>query len=31
MTLNRERLTIDGTENLALVVHHPDAGSSDAN
>jgi transcriptional regulator with XRE-family HTH domain len=30
MTLNRERLTIDGTENLALVVYHPDAGSSDA-
>ncbi|WCN79498.1 helix-turn-helix domain-containing protein [Micromonospora sp. LH3U1] len=30
MTLNRERLTINGTEDLMLVVYHPDAGSSDA-
>ncbi|WP_406079223.1 helix-turn-helix domain-containing protein [Micromonospora sp. NBC_00858] len=30
MTLNRERLAINGTEDLMLVVYHPDAGSSDA-
>ena len=30
MTLNRERLGINGTEGLMLVVYHPDAGSSDA-
>ncbi|WP_018500992.1 helix-turn-helix domain-containing protein [Parafrankia discariae] len=30
MTLNRERLAINGTEGLMLVVYHPDAGSSDA-
>lgn len=30
MTLNRERLTINGTEDLMLVVLHPDLGSSDA-
>ncbi|MFI5708055.1 helix-turn-helix transcriptional regulator [Kribbella sp. NPDC051620] len=30
LTLNRERLRIDGAEDLKLVVYHPDAGSSDA-
>ena len=30
MTLNRERLAINGTRSLVLVVYHPDAGSSDA-
>ena len=30
MTLNRERLTIGGSDELMLVVYHPDAGSSDA-
>ena len=30
MTLNRERLTINGAEDLMLVVYHPDAGSVDA-
>jgi len=30
MTLNRERLRIDGTDGLGMVVYHPDAGSSDA-
>lgn len=30
LTLNRERLTINGTDSLMLVVYHPDAGSSDA-
>ena len=30
LTLNRERLTINGAEDLMLVVLHPDAGSSDA-
>ena len=30
MTLNRERLTINGAEDLMLVVYHPDAGSADA-
>ncbi|NAZ84530.1 helix-turn-helix domain-containing protein [Kineococcus indalonis] len=30
MTLNRERLTIDGTGDLMLVVYHPDAGSEAA-
>jgi transcriptional regulator with XRE-family HTH domain len=30
LTLNRERLSIAGTEGLMLVVYHPDAGSSDA-
>ncbi|QCB93685.1 helix-turn-helix transcriptional regulator [Cellulomonas shaoxiangyii] len=30
MTLNRERLTINGTDGLMLVVYHPDAASADA-
>ncbi|GAA3544657.1 helix-turn-helix transcriptional regulator [Kribbella ginsengisoli] len=30
LTLNRERLQIDGAAGLKLVVYHPDAGSSDA-
>ena len=30
MTLNRERLTINGTDDQMLVIFHPDAGSSDA-
>ena len=30
LTLNRERLSIGGTEGLMLVVYHPDAGSGDA-
>jgi transcriptional regulator with XRE-family HTH domain len=30
LTLNRERLDINGTAHLRLVVFHPDAGSSDA-
>ncbi|GAA2018675.1 helix-turn-helix transcriptional regulator [Pseudokineococcus marinus] len=30
MTLNRERLTINGTDDQMLVVFHPDAGSGDA-
>ncbi|MBE1878416.1 helix-turn-helix domain-containing protein [Myceligenerans pegani] len=30
LTLNRERLSIGGAEDLMLVVHHPDAGSGDA-
>ena len=30
LTLNRERLAIDGADDLHLVVYHPDAGSSDA-
>jgi transcriptional regulator with XRE-family HTH domain len=30
ITLNRERLSIAGTESLMLVIYHPDAGSSDA-
>ncbi len=30
MTLNRERLAISGTDDLMLVVYHPDAGSSNA-
>ncbi len=30
ITLNRERLTINGTDDLMLVVYHPDAGSADA-
>jgi transcriptional regulator with XRE-family HTH domain len=30
MTLNRERLEINGADELMLVVYHPDAGSSDA-
>jgi hypothetical protein len=30
MTLNRQRLAINGTEGLMVVVYHPDAGSSDA-
>jgi transcriptional regulator with XRE-family HTH domain len=30
ITLNRERLSINGTDSLMLVVFHPDAGSSDA-
>ena len=30
LTLNRERMHINGTEGLMLVVYHPDAGSADA-
>ncbi|QXG76300.1 helix-turn-helix transcriptional regulator [Modestobacter sp. L9-4] len=30
LTLNRERLSIDGADDLKLVVYHPDAGSGDA-
>ncbi len=30
LTLNRERLGIDGADGLKLVIYHPDAGSSDA-
>ncbi|ADB34244.1 transcriptional regulator, XRE family [Kribbella flavida DSM 17836] len=30
LTLNRERLSIDGADGLNLVVYHPDAGSTDA-
>jgi transcriptional regulator with XRE-family HTH domain len=30
LTLNRERLSIAGTDELMLVVYHPDAGTSDA-
>jgi transcriptional regulator with XRE-family HTH domain len=30
LTLNRERLSIGGTDGLMLVVYHPDAGSGDA-
>lgn len=30
MTLNRERLGINGADGLMLVVYHPDAGSRDA-
>ncbi|KUL41499.1 helix-turn-helix domain-containing protein [Actinoplanes awajinensis] len=30
LTLNRERLAISGTDDLMLVVYHPDAGSADA-
>src|SRR4051794_118379 len=30
MTLNRERLAIDGAEGVTLIIYHPDAGSSDA-
>ena len=30
LTVNRERLSIAGTEHLKLVVFHPDAGSADA-
>ena len=30
LTLNRDRLSIDGTEGLRLVVFHADVGSSDA-
>jgi transcriptional regulator with XRE-family HTH domain len=30
LTLNRERLSIGGTEGMMLIVLHPDAGSSDA-
>ena len=30
LTLNRERLAIDGADDLHLVVFHPDAGSGDA-
>jgi transcriptional regulator with XRE-family HTH domain len=30
LTLNRERLSIGGTDALMLIVYHPDAGSSDA-
>lgn len=30
MTLDRERLSVDGAGGLWMVVHHPDAGSDDA-
>jgi transcriptional regulator with XRE-family HTH domain len=30
LTLNRERMSIAGTEGMMLIVYHPDAGSSDA-
>jgi transcriptional regulator with XRE-family HTH domain len=30
LTLNRERLSVGGAENLQLVVYHPDAGSDSA-
>ena len=30
LTLNRERLSISGTDGLMLVIYHADAGSSDA-
>jgi transcriptional regulator with XRE-family HTH domain len=30
LILNRERLRIDGAEDLKLVIYHPDAGSSEA-
>lgn len=30
MTLNRERLAIDGADGLMLIVYHPDFGSADA-
>ena len=30
MTLNRERLSVDGSEHLKLVVYHADPGSADA-
>jgi transcriptional regulator with XRE-family HTH domain len=30
LTLNRERMSIGGTDGLMLIVFHPDAGSSDA-
>ncbi|QBI56421.1 helix-turn-helix domain-containing protein [Streptomonospora litoralis] len=30
LTLNRERLSVGGAEDLKLVVHHPDPGSDDA-
>ncbi|MCZ2826952.1 MULTISPECIES: helix-turn-helix domain-containing protein [unclassified Modestobacter] len=30
MTLNRERLAVNGTDDLMLVVYHPDAGSDAA-
>lgn len=30
LTLNRDRLAISGTQDLMLVVYHPEAGSSDA-
>ncbi|MCZ2814451.1 MULTISPECIES: helix-turn-helix domain-containing protein [unclassified Modestobacter] len=30
MTLNRERLAVNGTDHLMLVVYHPDAGSEAA-
>jgi transcriptional regulator with XRE-family HTH domain len=30
LVLNRERLSIGGTDGLMLVVYHPDAGTSDA-
>jgi transcriptional regulator with XRE-family HTH domain len=30
LTLNRERLTINGSDDLMLVVYHPEPGSSDA-
>nr|WP_272948778.1 hypothetical protein [Micromonospora endolithica] len=30
LTLNRERLTVAGTDDLMMVVYHPDAGSDNA-
>ncbi|MDO9357084.1 MAG: helix-turn-helix transcriptional regulator [Solirubrobacteraceae bacterium] len=30
LTLNRERLSINGTDHLMLVIYHPDAGTSNA-
>ncbi len=30
LTLNRERMRINGTDGLMLVIYHPDAGSTDA-
>ncbi|QKW32998.1 helix-turn-helix domain-containing protein [Actinomadura sp. NAK00032] len=30
LTLNRERLSVGGAENLKLVIYHPDPGSGDA-
>ena len=30
LTLNRERLAVNGTDGLMLVVYHPDTGTADA-
>ncbi len=30
LTLNRERLSINGAEGLKLVIYHPEPGSADA-